>query len=136
MVTKFGQFPVIRIDCKMLLNNFLFLSSRRVFIYLSLFIIFIFFSLLCFSCSGPLYVIVEYAANGNLKDFLRQHRTHYYENSVAMVKSNSPTKKDLLSAALQVSYTPLFKKPIILSSFSCYFFLLFFFSLSLYLTFC
>lgn len=55
-----------------------------------------------YSCSGPLYVIVEYAANGNLKDFLRQHRTHYYENTVPMENSKSPTKKDLLSAALQV----------------------------------
>lgn len=60
----------------------------------------------CCSQDGPLYVIVEYAPHGNLKDFLKKHRpTSEYE--VGMQDNNTEKKqilqKDLISFAFQVA---------------------------------
>lgn len=68
------------------------------------------------SCTqhGPLFVIVEYAPKGNLRDFLRQHR-HSHQNvyqtapitqenfEMTLEKPQTLTRKDLLFFALQVS---------------------------------
>ncbi|XP_074605713.1 fibroblast growth factor receptor 4-like [Brevipalpus obovatus] len=56
----------------------------------------------CCTQNGPLYMVVEYAANGNLKDFLRKHRTHYYENTMPIPKIGL-SKRDLLSASIQIA---------------------------------
>lgn len=74
------------------------------------------------SCTqnGPLYVIVEYAPKGNLRDYLRKHRIHQneyqlepsavshnqqHQHCIDMnVEKNEPlTAKDLMSFALQVA---------------------------------
>ncbi|KAK9890465.1 hypothetical protein WA026_010548 [Henosepilachna vigintioctopunctata] len=60
------------------------------------------------SCTqnGPLYVIVEYAPHGNLRDFLRQHRpSSAYEPAIGMVEKEKKTltQKDLVSFAYQVA---------------------------------
>ncbi|XP_025114135.1 fibroblast growth factor receptor 2-like [Pomacea canaliculata] len=78
----------------------------------------------CCTQSGPLYVIVEFAPNGNLRDYLRSHRlvgssfacvSEYKRPTVAMVPNNSGTSvaetkeqkavtpKDLISFAYQVA---------------------------------
>jgi serine/threonine protein kinase len=64
--------------------------------------------------TGPLYVIVEYAPYGNLRDFLRDNRPPYdsssrgYEEPLAMrgceqIRQMSLTYNDLLSYAYQVA---------------------------------
>lgn len=74
--------------------------------------------------TGPLYVIVEFAPNGNLRDYLKSHRplgssfacvSEYERPTVAMVPNNSGssvaetkehkalTPKDLISFAYQVA---------------------------------
>lgn len=59
----------------------------------------------CCSQDGPLYVIVEYAPHGNLKDFLKKHRpTSEYE--VGMhdnTEKKQILQKDLISYAFQVA---------------------------------
>ncbi len=69
----------------------------------------------CFTQTGPLYVIVEYAPNGNLRDFLRKHRCdsvegyegvngNYNVSQLANVTTKSLlTHKELISFAYQVS---------------------------------
>lgn len=52
--------------------------------------------------SGPLYVIVEYAAHGNLRDYLRIHRpVAGYELST--ISREIITEKSLIAYAYQVA---------------------------------
>lgn len=63
----------------------------------------------CCSQDGPLYVIVEYAPHGNLKDFLKKHRPlsefevgiHHGPKAAAVRKE--VLQKDLISIAFQVA---------------------------------
>lgn len=59
----------------------------------------------CCTQDGPLHVIVEYAAHGNLRDFLRTHRPSFgYEQPItAHSKQSALTHKDLVSFAYQVA---------------------------------
>ncbi|XP_018330400.1 fibroblast growth factor receptor homolog 1 isoform X2 [Agrilus planipennis] len=60
----------------------------------------------CCTQGGPLYVVVEYAPHGNLRDFLRQHRpSSGYEPAVGMTQKEHKTltQKDLVSFAYQVA---------------------------------
>ena len=60
----------------------------------------------CCTQNGPLYVVVEYAPHGNLRDFLRQHRpSSGYEPAVGMTgkEKKTLTQKDLVSFAYQVA---------------------------------
>ncbi|XP_065165499.1 fibroblast growth factor receptor homolog 1-like isoform X2 [Atheta coriaria] len=61
----------------------------------------------CCTQNGPLYVVVEYAPHGNLRDFLRQQRpSSGYEPAFGIVdkdKKNHLTQKDLVSFAYQVA---------------------------------
>ncbi|XP_058467627.1 fibroblast growth factor receptor homolog 1-like isoform X2 [Malaya genurostris] len=60
----------------------------------------------CCCKDGPLYVIVEYAPHGNLKDFLRSHRfgTANYEDSIIGEKEKKIlTLKELISFAYQIA---------------------------------
>jgi serine/threonine protein kinase len=57
---------------------------------------------------GPLYVVVEFAPHGNLRDFLREHRSSSgYESAIGqqqMAKEKKTlTQKDLVSFAYQVA---------------------------------
>ena len=58
--------------------------------------------------SGPLYVIVEFAPHGNLRDFLRARRppnsTGYEKPGLEKCTLNKPlTEKDLISFAYQIA---------------------------------
>ncbi|BES89965.1 Fibroblast growth factor receptor, partial [Nesidiocoris tenuis] len=58
----------------------------------------------CCTQGGPLYVIVEFAPYGNLRDFLRQHRPPSgYEPAIGehLIDRNTLTQKDLVSFAYQ-----------------------------------
>lgn len=63
----------------------------------------------CCSQDGPLYVIVEYAPNGNLKDFLKKNRpTSEYDVTATTINADDEdkknlTQKDLVSFAFQVA---------------------------------
>lgn len=61
-----------------------------------------------FHCLGPLYVIVEYARYGNLRDFLRKHRPDsntFYEQPIGQPSElNALTFPDLINYAFQVSH--------------------------------
>ncbi|XP_065340187.1 fibroblast growth factor receptor homolog 1-like isoform X1 [Cloeon dipterum] len=59
----------------------------------------------CCTQDGPLYVIVEFAPHGNLRDFLRKHRpSSGYEPAIGHCKDkNTLTQKDLVSFAYQVA---------------------------------
>lgn len=59
----------------------------------------------CCTQDGPLLVIVEYAAHGNLRDYLRSHRqSSGYEQAIgADSKPRTLTQKDLASFAYQVA---------------------------------
>ncbi|XP_039283347.1 fibroblast growth factor receptor homolog 1 isoform X3 [Nilaparvata lugens] len=65
----------------------------------------------CCTQDGPLFVIVEFAPHGNLRDFLRQHRpSSGYEPAIgggggaeALNDRTSLTQKDLVSFAYQVA---------------------------------
>ncbi|XP_044765231.1 fibroblast growth factor receptor homolog 1-like isoform X2 [Coccinella septempunctata] len=60
----------------------------------------------CCTQNGPLYVIVEFAPHGNLRDFLRQHRpSSGYEPAIGMIEKEKKTltQKDLVSFAYQVA---------------------------------
>ncbi|XP_065089880.1 fibroblast growth factor receptor homolog 1-like isoform X2 [Ochlerotatus camptorhynchus] len=60
----------------------------------------------CCCKDGPLYVIVEYAPHGNLKDFLRSHRfgTTMYDDMVSGEKEKKIlTQKELISFAFQIA---------------------------------
>ena len=59
---------------------------------------------------GPLYVVVEFAPHGNLRDFLREHRTSPgYEAALGQQQpltgkeKKTLTQKDLVSFAYQVA---------------------------------
>ena len=56
--------------------------------------------------AGPLFVIVEYAPKGNLRDYLRQFRmSSGYEVALGeKAKNGTITLKKLLNFALQVSH--------------------------------
>ncbi|XP_011874202.1 PREDICTED: fibroblast growth factor receptor homolog 1-like isoform X2 [Vollenhovia emeryi] len=56
--------------------------------------------------NGPLYVVVEFAPHGNLRDFLRDHRpTSGYEPTIGQEpkERKTLTQKDLVSFAYQVA---------------------------------
>lgn len=56
--------------------------------------------------NGPLYVVVEFAPHGNLRDFLRDHRpTSGYEPTIGQESKERKTltQKDLVSFAYQVA---------------------------------
>ncbi|GFY39543.1 fibroblast growth factor receptor 4 [Trichonephila inaurata madagascariensis] len=56
----------------------------------------------CCTQNGPFYVIVEYAANGNLRDYLRAHRpVPGYE--ISNTDRDLITEKNLLSFAYQIA---------------------------------
>ncbi|XP_026736083.1 fibroblast growth factor receptor homolog 1-like [Trichoplusia ni] len=59
----------------------------------------------CCTQDGPLYVIVEYAPNGNLREFLRNHRPgNRYESPTDDLKEKKTlTQKDLVSFSYQVA---------------------------------
>ncbi|CAH2054795.1 unnamed protein product, partial [Iphiclides podalirius] len=59
----------------------------------------------CCTQDGPLYVIVEYAPNGNLREFLRNHRPgNRYESPNEDLKDKKTlTQKDLVSFSYQVA---------------------------------
>lgn len=60
----------------------------------------------CCTQDGPLYVVVEYAPNGNLREYLRQHRPcSGYEPAIGtgMKERKTLTQKDLVSFAYQVA---------------------------------
>ena len=60
----------------------------------------------CCTQDGPLYVIVEYAPHGNLRDFLRDRRppnTSGYEQPVQRWDLKPLTYKDCISFAYQVA---------------------------------
>lgn len=60
----------------------------------------------CCTQGGPLYVVVEYAPYGNLRDFLREHRpSSGYEIAVGteLKEKKTLTQKDLVSFAYQVA---------------------------------
>lgn len=59
----------------------------------------------CCTQEGPLYVIVEYAPNGNLRDFLRTHRpASGYEQAIGSeLKPKTLTQKNLVSFAYQIA---------------------------------
>lgn len=57
----------------------------------------------CCTQDGPLYVIVEYAALGNLRDYLRNNRpSSGYERAIGQ-EPDAITHKDLVSFAYQVA---------------------------------
>ena len=58
-----------------------------------------------FSAAGPLYVIVEYASKGNLREYLRARRPPGMEYSydIARVSDEQLTFKDLVSCTYQVA---------------------------------
>lgn len=57
------------------------------------------------SLAGPLYVIVEYASKGNLREYLRARRPPGMEYSydIARVSDEQLTFKDLVSCTYQVA---------------------------------
>ncbi|XP_053698592.1 fibroblast growth factor receptor homolog 1-like [Sabethes cyaneus] len=59
----------------------------------------------CCCKDGPLYVIVEYAPHGNLKDFLRSHRfgTSNYDTVCGEKEKKILTLKELISFAYQIA---------------------------------
>lgn len=61
----------------------------------------------CCTQKGPLFVVVEYAPFGNLRDFLRQHRpsSNVYEPAIGIDEKEKKTltQKDLVSFAYQVA---------------------------------
>uniref|UniRef100_A0A3B4TIP0 Fibroblast growth factor receptor 2 n=1 Tax=Seriola dumerili TaxID=41447 RepID=A0A3B4TIP0_SERDU len=61
--------------------------------------------IILFSAAGPLYVIVEYASKGNLREYLRARRPPGMEYSydIARVSDEQLTFKDLVSCTYQVA---------------------------------
>ncbi|KAL0803348.1 hypothetical protein ABMA28_017411 [Loxostege sticticalis] len=59
----------------------------------------------CCTQDGPLYVIVEYAPNGNLREFLRNHRpgNRYESDTEPLKEKKTLTQKDLVSFSYQVA---------------------------------
>lgn len=58
----------------------------------------------CCTQDGPLYVLVEFALHGNLRDFLRQNRpSSGYEPAIGSNIKDTLTQKDLVSFAYQIA---------------------------------
>lgn len=57
----------------------------------------------CCTQDGPLYVIVEYAPHGNLRDFLRNQRPSPGYEAIVGQEKKALTQKDLVSFAYQVA---------------------------------
>lgn len=57
----------------------------------------------CCCQDGPLFVIVEYAPHGNLRDFLRKHRPTSYADNIHEKEKQTLTQKDLVSYAFQIA---------------------------------
>ncbi|CRL07509.1 CLUMA_CG020474, isoform B [Clunio marinus] len=57
----------------------------------------------CCCQDGPLFVIVEYAPHGNLRDFLRKHRPNSYADNAQEKEKQTLTQKDLVSFAYQIA---------------------------------
>jgi serine/threonine protein kinase len=60
----------------------------------------------CCTQGGPLYVVMEYAPHGNLRDFLRQHLSSSgYDPAIStdLKEKKTLTQKDLVSFAYQVA---------------------------------
>lgn len=57
----------------------------------------------CCCKDGPLYVLVEYAEHGNLRDFLRKHRPNAYPDEVKEQENQTLTQKDLVSFSYQIA---------------------------------
>uniref|UniRef100_T1IIY4 Fibroblast growth factor receptor n=1 Tax=Strigamia maritima TaxID=126957 RepID=T1IIY4_STRMM len=58
----------------------------------------------CCTQDGPLYVVVEYAPQGNLRDYLRMHRpSSGYEHAIGDMRPQPLTEKELVSFAYQVA---------------------------------
>jgi len=53
--------------------------------------------------SGPLFVIVEFAPHGNLRQFLRERRPSEYQHSRQSYSGPSLTIRDFVSFAFQIS---------------------------------
>jgi fibroblast growth factor receptor 2 len=56
----------------------------------------------CCCQDGPLFVIVEFAPHGNLRDFLRKHRPTSYADATHEKEKQTLTQKDLVSFAYQI----------------------------------
>lgn len=57
----------------------------------------------CCCQDGPLFVIVEYAPHGNLRDFLRKHRPTPFTDNEHEKERQTLTQKDLVSFAYQIA---------------------------------
>ena len=58
----------------------------------------------CCTQDGPLHVIVEYAANGNLRDYLRTHRpSDGYERCIGRDVHKSLSHEDLVKFSYQIA---------------------------------
>uniref|UniRef100_A0A646QDD7 Fibroblast growth factor receptor n=1 Tax=Hemiscolopendra marginata TaxID=943146 RepID=A0A646QDD7_9MYRI len=58
----------------------------------------------CCTQEGPLYVVVEYAPHGNLRDYLRKHRpSSGYERAIGDTRPESLNLKELVSFSYQVA---------------------------------
>lgn len=57
----------------------------------------------CCCKDGPLYVLVEYAEHGNLRDFLRKHRPNAYSGEITEKEKQTLTQKDLVSFSFQIA---------------------------------
>ena len=63
------------------------------------------FMTLCFNFSGPLFVVVEFACHGNLRQFLRERRPSrfHYQDSKEAPPKEILTVRDFISYAYQVA---------------------------------
>jgi fibroblast growth factor receptor 2 len=57
----------------------------------------------CCCQDGPLFVLVEFAPHGNLRDFLRKHRPNAYADAENEKEKQTLTQKDLVSFAYQIA---------------------------------
>jgi fibroblast growth factor receptor 3 len=58
----------------------------------------------CCTQDGPLFILMEFALHGNLRDFLRKHRpSSGYESAIGANLDDTLMTKDLLSFAYQVA---------------------------------
>lgn len=53
--------------------------------------------------SGPLFVVVEFAPHGNLRQFLRERRPSEYQHSRQSYSGPSLTMRDFVSFAFQIA---------------------------------
>jgi serine/threonine protein kinase len=57
----------------------------------------------CCCKDGSLYVLVEYAEHGNLRDFLRKHRPNANNGEFSEKEKQTLTQKDLVSFSYQIA---------------------------------